>query len=109
MSRPESELERRKITAANSPASENVGGKTDEGMECDADIEMGKRYDPRTRLLLETLPIGVLNCDRDGVIEYFNPAAVALWGRAPLLRDPQQRYCGSLRMFTVAGELVLAK
>ena len=56
--------------------------------------------------LLETLPVAAYTCDPAGLITYFNPAAVELWGRAPGLRDAGDRYCGSLRLFTPTGEAV---
>jgi PAS domain S-box-containing protein len=66
----------------------------------------GETRDDRLRFLLETLPVAVLNCDREGLIEYFNPQAAALWGRTPALRDARERYCGSIRILRVSGEVV---
>ncbi|MDB6113854.1 MAG: sensor histidine kinase protein, partial [Lacunisphaera sp.] len=59
--------------------------------------------DEQIRTLMEAVPIAVLDCDREGLIEYFNPQAVALWGRVPQLHDPRDRYCGSFRMYSVDG------
>jgi PAS domain-containing protein len=42
--------------------------------------------------LLEKLPVGAYTCDPDGLITYYNPHAVDLWGRAPKLNDPLDRY-----------------
>lgn len=61
---------------------------------------------PAWPALLEALPVAAYACDPAGLITYFNPAAVELWGRAPRLRDGADRYCGSLRLFTPAGEAV---
>jgi len=55
------------------------------------------------RYLLERLPVGAYTCDAEGLITYFNPAAVLLWGRAPKLNDPQDRFCGSFRLFAADG------
>ena len=44
------------------------------------------------RRLLETLPAGAYTCDADGLITYFNQCAVSIWGRAPKLNDPVDRY-----------------
>ena len=55
------------------------------------------------RRLLEKLPAGAYTCDASGLITYYNPRAVELWGRAPRLNDPTDRYCGSFRLFTVDG------
>jgi two-component system sensor kinase FixL len=54
--------------------------------------------------LMETVPIAVIDCDREGLIEYFNPQAIALWGRVPAIRDIRDRYCGSFRMYYPNGK-----
>jgi PAS domain-containing protein len=48
--------------------------------------------DLQCRRLLEKLPAGAYTCDTDGLITYYNPRAVELWGRAPRLNDPLDRY-----------------
>jgi len=55
------------------------------------------------RRLLEKLPAGAYTCDSEGLITYFNDYAVQLWGRAPKLNDPVDRYCGSFRLFSSDG------
>ena len=55
------------------------------------------------RRLLENLPAGAYTCDPAGLITYFNEHAVQLWGRAPKLNDPVDRFCGSFRLFSVDG------
>ena len=55
------------------------------------------------RRVLETLPAGAYTCDPDGLITYYNPQAVELWGRAPTLNDPVDRFCGSLKLFATDG------
>lgn len=55
------------------------------------------------RRLLEKLPAGAYTCDPDGLITYFNPHAEQLWGRAPALHDPVDRFCGSFKLFTMDG------
>jgi hypothetical protein len=42
--------------------------------------------------LLEKLPAAAYTCDAEGLITYFNSHAVKLWGRAPTLNDPVDRY-----------------
>jgi signal transduction histidine kinase/ActR/RegA family two-component response regulator len=37
------------------------------------------------------------------LITYFNPKAVELWGRAPKLNDPADRFCGSFKLFSSDG------
>ena len=51
------------------------------------------------RRLLEKLPAGAYMCDAQGLITYFNERAVEVWGRKPRLREPEERFCGSFRMF----------
>ena len=55
------------------------------------------------RRLLEKLPVGAYTCDPEGLITYYNRHAVRLWGRAPKLNDPDDRFCGSFRLFAVDG------
>jgi len=53
---------------------------------------------------LDRLPAGAYTCDASGLITWFNDHAVRVWGRAPALNDPTDRYCGSFRMFTANDE-----
>ncbi len=58
---------------------------------------------PSCRQLLERLPAGAYTCDAAGLITYFNPRAVELWGREPRLNCASDRYCGSFRLFAPDG------
>ena len=53
--------------------------------------------------LLDLLPAAVYVCAPDGTILRFNRRAAELWGRAPLLSDPRDRFCGSYRMYRPNG------
>jgi signal transduction histidine kinase/CheY-like chemotaxis protein len=55
------------------------------------------------RRLLDALPAGAYLCDARGLIIYYNEHAVQLWGRAPKIRDPIDRFCGSFKLFTADG------
>ena len=44
------------------------------------------------RQLLDRLPAGAYICDPAGLITYYNHHAVQLWGRAPKLNDPSDRF-----------------
>jgi PAS domain S-box-containing protein len=55
------------------------------------------------RRLLEKLPAGAYTCDPEGLITYYNPHAVQLWGREPALNDPVDRFCGSFKLFATDG------
>ena len=66
-------------------------------------VNFTRRSDVEFRELLERLPVGAYTCDPQGLITYFNEAAVRLWGREPKLNDPADRFCGSFRLFTPDG------
>src|SRR3712207_9161100 len=55
------------------------------------------------RRLLDKLPAGAYTCNPEGLITYFNQHAVQLWGRAPKLNDPMDRFCGSFKLFSPKG------
>ena len=77
------------------PAKEKYQGKLAESA-----VRNGESH---FRLSLEQLPAGAYTCDPEGLITYFNQHAVQLWGRAPKLNDPEDRYCGSFKLFSVDG------
>jgi PAS domain S-box-containing protein len=56
--------------------------------------------------LFEQLPFAVYVCDRDGLVLRYNRRAAELWGRSPKLGDPDDRFCGSYRMFRPDGSLL---
>jgi PAS domain S-box-containing protein len=56
--------------------------------------------------VLDALPIGVYACDADGLILRVNRRAIELWGQAPRLLDPAQRFCGSFRVESLNGDLI---
>ncbi|HZP88173.1 MAG TPA: ATP-binding protein [Burkholderiales bacterium] len=53
--------------------------------------------------LLDKLPAGAYTCNVDGLITYFNRHAQELWGRAPRLNHPADRWCGSFKLFNKDG------
>jgi two-component sensor histidine kinase len=56
--------------------------------------------------VLDALPVGLYACDSDGCIIRANRKAYELWGRTPRLMDPAQRFCGSFRVESLAGEYI---
>ena len=44
------------------------------------------------RELLERLPVAAYTTDAEGLITWFNQDALAVWGRAPTLLDPVDRF-----------------
>jgi PAS domain S-box-containing protein len=55
------------------------------------------------RHLLEKIPAGAYICDAEGLITYFNQRAVEVWGRTPKLNEPEERFCGSFRLYSIDG------
>ena len=53
--------------------------------------------------LFDALPAAVYVCDCDGLIVRYNRRAAELWGRAPKVGDPLDRFCGSHRLFQLDG------
>jgi PAS domain S-box-containing protein len=74
--------------------------KVDQGRQAEAALPKGELG---FRRLLEKLPAGAYTCDPEGLITYFNQQAVQLWGRAPKLNDPIDRFCGSFKLLSPDG------
>lgn len=53
--------------------------------------------------LLEVLPAAAYTCDAGGLITYFNQLAAEVWGQEPKLNDPEYRFCGSFKLFSIGG------
>ncbi|HXH82908.1 MAG TPA: PAS domain S-box protein, partial [Candidatus Tectomicrobia bacterium] len=57
--------------------------------------------------LLAQLPSAVYVCEAPGgAIRFYNRRAVELWGREPALGDPDERFCGSFRLYRPDGTLL---
>jgi len=56
--------------------------------------------------IFDALPLGVFACDVEGRILRVNRRAIELWGRAPRLKDPVQRFCGSYRVESLDGKFI---
>lgn len=51
--------------------------------------------------IFKDAPFAMYTCDKDGVITFYNKAAVELWGRAP---EPEKtRWCGSWKIYAADG------
>jgi two-component sensor histidine kinase len=55
---------------------------------------------------LDAFPQPVYLCAGDGRLVRFNHKAVDLWGRTPRLGDPQERFCGSVRLYRTDGTVL---
>lgn len=53
------------------------------------------------RHLLESLPLAVFTCDKNGYIQFYNKAAVDLLGAEPILGKDQ--WCGSIKISRIDG------
>lgn len=53
--------------------------------------------------VLQTLPVAVCACDRQGNITHHNQHAVELWGNEP---GPQQRFSGAVRLWDARGKVL---
>jgi len=49
------------------------------------------------------MPTAMYICDSEGLITYYNQRAAELWGRRPKLLDPEDRFCGSFRIYRPDG------
>jgi len=62
--------------------------------------------DSEFRKVLDCLPVAAYTCDKEGLITHFNAHAEELWGRAPKLNSPDDRFCGSFELFSSDGNPV---
>lgn len=60
----------------------------------------------RVHQLLNALPTAAYTCDQEGLITYYNQAAIDLWGQEPELLSPVNKFCGSFRLFDKEGNQV---
>ncbi|MGE5443418.1 MAG: PAS domain-containing protein, partial [Ignavibacteriales bacterium] len=75
----------------------------EKGISHERQAKSALRGELHFRRLLEKLPVGAYTCNPEGLITYFNQHAVQLWGRAPKLNDPVDRFCGSFKLFSTDG------
>ncbi len=71
-----------------------------------ADNPAPYRGEREFRRLLEKLPAAAYTCDASGLITFFNRRAVEVWGREPKLNHPDDRFCGSFRLFAADGAAI---
>jgi PAS domain S-box-containing protein len=62
-----------------------------------------RRSEAQFRNLLEKLPAAAYTCNSEGSITFFNQRAAELWGRTPKLNDPEDKFCGSFKLFYPDG------
>jgi two-component sensor histidine kinase len=86
------------FTAANAAQRSKFEGR-DRGPKPDRILETARASE-----LLDLLPVAIYVCEPGGLILYYNEQAAQLWGRAPRLMDPSDRFCGSYRMWRLDGD-----
>ena len=64
---------------------------------------MRAESEDRYRTLFDLAPVAVYSCDVSGVIRDYNSRAAELWGRTPQVRDTDERFCGSFKMYRPDG------
>ena len=60
----------------------------------------------RYRNLFDLVPVAVYSCDANGLIQEYNHRAVELWGREPARNDPNEKYCGSFKIYYTDGRFM---
>ena len=65
-----------------------------------------RESEERFQTLFQLAPVGVYSCDATGKIKDFNRRAAEMWGREPALDDPDERYCGSVKLFRLDGSFM---
>ena len=65
-----------------------------------------RESEERYRRLVELMPAAMYTIDAEGRITFYNEQAVVIWGRRPKLGDPEERFCGSLRLRRPDGTLL---
>ncbi|MEZ0167749.1 PAS domain S-box protein [Microvirga sp. TS319] len=56
-----------------------------------------------SQAILDVMPTALYVCSADGTILRYNRRAAELWGRTPRLGEPNERYCGSFRLYHLDG------
>ena len=59
-------------------------------------------YSGFDKSVMEKLPMALYTCDTDGAITFYNPAAVKLWGRKPIVGA--EKWNGAFKTYSVSGE-----
>ena len=56
--------------------------------------------------LFDLVPVAVYTCDANGLIQEYNHRAMELWGREPAKNDPNEKYCGSFKIYYPDGRFM---
>ena len=72
----------------------------------EAELRSLRESEEYYRALFELGPAAIYSCDASGAIRNCNRRAVELWGRRPIGGHPQERFCGSFKMFDSDGRFL---
>jgi PAS domain S-box-containing protein len=65
-----------------------------------------RESEQRYRNLFDLVPVAVYTCDANGLIQEYNHRAVELWGREPVKNDPDEKFCGSFKIYYPDGRFM---
>jgi len=82
------------------------GGPVTNGVVLASDLRDEEQGFELPARLFEQVPFAIYVCNREGLVVRYNLRAAELWGRVPKLFDPNERFCGSYRMFSPDGGLL---
>ncbi len=68
--------------------------------------EKARESEAEYKQLIETLPLAMYTCDKEGRITLFNDVAVKLWGERPTLNDDNVKYCACYKVWMEEGVFV---
>lgn len=66
-----------------------------------------KKSEDRYRKLVNSLPVAMYSCDKEGRIIFYNDIAVRLWGYEPEMNSDAVKYCAYCKVWLPDGTLVL--
>lgn len=66
------------------------------------DEQRYSKIENRYQSLLESLPVAIYTCDKNGYITFFNSQAASLWGRMPEIG--KDLWCGSWKIYKPDGK-----
>lgn len=68
------------------------------------DEQRYSKIENRYQSLLESLPVAIYTCDKNGYITFFNSQAASLWGRMPEIG--KDLWCGSWKIYKPDGKIL---
>jgi PAS domain S-box-containing protein len=91
----------RRMKAPKSPRLDKSSGDLEKELSRECSNDSLRESERRLRELIDGLPVAVYTTDADGYLTLYNEAAVAFWGRRPVLG--KDRWCGSWKLYSADG------